>query len=150
MKRFLFIAFIMMSGFAHANEVILAERTTLLRINLNETSVKCSIQGYSMPNLKVLVPELAAITILNHRNSNEGAPCIAAGSCSEFSPSQILSQGNGIDEVPVHVVLRKSTELHGKICRVTLIENVDAIIRGIPFYHERIHDVADRIPADCK
>ena len=35
---------------------------------------------------------LADLTLLNHRNTREGAPCVA-GRCREFKPGDILGAG---------------------------------------------------------
>lgn len=129
---------------------VVRDQTVVAPVALNETTVKCSVADYSEPMLKVLVPALAELTILNHRNTREGAPCVAAGPCREMSPHDILRQGPGVDQVPIRVVLRKVTELDGAVCRVSLVETVTAPIRGVPFFHERRQQVEDRLAADCR
>jgi hypothetical protein len=101
--------------------------------------------------LKVLVPGLADLTILNHRNSREGAPCIAAGRCTQgMGPGTILAGGEGSVTVPVRVQLKKIAQVDGEVCHVTLVETVTTKIRGVPFFHERTQEVADRAAADCR
>lgn len=129
---------------------IIRDQTTVARVDLNSRTVKCSAADYSLPLLKVLVPALAELTILNHRNTREGAPCIAAGPCGEIGPQDILRRGEGVDEVPIRVVLKKVAELDGGVCRVSLLETVTAAIRGVPFTHERRQAVAEREAADCR
>src|SRR4051812_31780390 len=63
------------TGKAKADLAIVSDRTTTVSTPLNALTVKCSAADYSGPMLKVLVPGLADITVLNHRNSREGAPC---------------------------------------------------------------------------
>lgn len=130
----------------------LSDRTTELDVLLNAETVKCSARDYSASFLKVLIPGLADVTLLNHRNAGEGAPCIAAGRCRGFDePQALLSRGGErVERVPVRVVLKKETALDGELCRVTLVETVNAVIRGVPFFHERRQDLAERVPADCR
>jgi hypothetical protein len=136
---------------AQGGESIVADKTTEVDVDLNAATVKCSAADYSMPMLKVLVPGLAELTVLNHRNTREGAPCIAAGRCTEtVGPQTILKGGEGSERVPVRVVLKKIAAVDGDACHVTLVETVTTSIRGVPFFHERSQDVADRAAADCR
>lgn len=132
-------------------ETVVRDQTTTVRVALNAQTVKCSAADYSIPMLKVLVPALAELTVLNHRNTSEGAPCIAAGRCGEgLGPQDILRSGEGIDQVPVRVVLKKIAAIDGNVCHVSLVETVKTQIRGVRFFHERTQDVADRAAADCR
>ena len=133
-----------------AGGTILHDKTTPVSVELNARTVKCSAADYSEPMLKVLVPGLAELTVLNHRNAREGAPCVAAGRCGAVGPQDILRAGEGAERVPIRVILRKDAELEGGVCHVSLVETVTAVIRGVPFYHERRQAVADRNPADCR
>ncbi len=127
-----------------------SDRTTTVNAALNAQTVKCSRADYSEPMLKVLVPALADLTVLNHRNTREGAPCVSAGACGERGPQDILKTGEGVDAIKVRVILRKETAMEGEICRVTLIETVATTIRGVTFSHERAQAVAERTAADCR
>jgi len=130
---------------------VVSDQTTSVEVSISAKTVKCSAADYSAPMLKVLVPGLAELTVLNHRNTREGAPCIAAGRCGEgLGPQDILKAGEGTDRIPVRVVLHKVAELDGEVCHVTLIESVTTTIRGVPFFHERSQEVADRTAADCR
>jgi hypothetical protein len=130
---------------------LLSDKTTNVDVDLDAKTVKCSAADYSGPMLKVLIPGLADVTVLNHRNTREGAPCIAAGRCGpQLGPKTILSKGEGSEKVPVRVQLHKLVSLEGEICHVTLVETVTTAIRGVPFFHERTQDVADRPAADCR
>lgn len=129
---------------------IVSDRTTTVDVPLNAATVKCSRADYAEPLVKVLIPALADLTVLNHRNTREGAPCVSAGSCREMSPRDILKDGEGVDRVKIRVVLRKETALDGEVCRVTLVETVATTIRGVTFSHERVQDVAERVAADCR
>ena len=129
---------------------ILRDQTTVVRAALNSSTVKCSAADYSGPMLKVLVPALAELTVLNHRNTREGAPCVAAGRCGAVNPKDILQSGEGVDRIPVRVVLKKVATIEGEVCHVALVETVTTVIRGVTFFHERRQDVADRAADDCR
>jgi hypothetical protein len=130
---------------------IVRDQTTTVKVDLNSLTVKCSAADYSAPMLKVLVPGLADLTVLNHRNTREGAPCVAAGKCTEgFGPENILKSGEGSEDVPVRVVLKKVTAVDGDVCHVSLVETVTTTIRGLAFFHERTQEVAQRAAGDCR
>ncbi len=134
-----------------AELAIVSDRTTTVSTPLNALTVKCSAADYSGPMLKVLVPGLADLTVLNHRNTREGAPCVAAGRCGAgLGPQNILKDGAGVDEIKIRVILRKETAIEGEVCHVSLIETVATTIRGLEFQHERVQEVAERAAADCK
>lgn len=135
---------------ALGGQSVVRDQTVAVPVPLNAQTVKCSAADYSMPMLKVLVPALAELTVLNHRNTREGAPCIAAGRCGPVGPQDVLKGGEGVDSVPVRVVLKKVARLDGEVCHVSLVETVTAKIRGIAFFHEREQDVAERAAADCR
>jgi hypothetical protein len=173
MKTILAVAMILTAGGAAAEEALIAraldsaqsaaktsrvkaekglvsDKTTVIETPINAQTVKCSQADYSIPMLKVLVPGLADLTVLNHRNNGEGAPCVAAGPCETMNPGQILKDGSGVDAIKVRVTLHKETAIDGAVCRVTVIERVSTTIRGVPFFHEQAHEVAERTPADCR
>jgi hypothetical protein len=132
---------------------IIREIHIKLPVDLNTATVKCSAQGYSMPELKTLVPALAQVTILNHRNPGEGAPCITAGECTDqLNPEKLLAAGSGPTAVPA--AIRLSEELiadqTNNVCHVVLHEDVKAIINGVLFSHSRQLASQDRTLADCR
>jgi hypothetical protein len=129
---------------------VIRDETTDVAVDLNATTVKCSAADYSEPMLKILVPALADLTVLNHRNAREGAPCIAAGRCADIGPEAVLKSGDGTETIPVRVVLKKVSQIDGDVCHVALVETVTTEVRGIPFFHERRQGVADRAAADCR
>lgn len=135
---------------AKAGLAIVSDRTSTVSAALNAATVKCSRADYSEPMLKVLIPALADLTVLNHRNTREGAPCVSAGACGAMGPRDILRTGEGVDQIKVRVVLRKETAIEGEACRVSLIETVATTIRGVAFSHERVQEVAQRTAADCR
>jgi len=130
--------------------MVLSDKTTEVSVVLDKTTVKCSQADYAAPMLKVLIPALAELTILNHRNTAEGAPCVSAGNCFEMGPELILGGGAGTERIPVRVVLSKQIYEAGGKCHVSLVETVSTVIRGTPFFHERRQVVADRVVDDCR
>src|SRR5262249_16938805 len=72
------------AALAHADdqeykEEVVHQTTTPVEVALNEQTVLCSHADYSALYLKVLIPKLASLTLLNHQNAGAGAPCVAAG-----------------------------------------------------------------------
>lgn len=148
---------LLFAGTAFAgSEVVIRDTTTNVSVSLNAQTVKCSKADYAQPMLKVLIPALADLTVLNHRNTREGAPCVAAGPCrfaprgqTPHSPDDVLKHGEGVETIAVRVVLKRLTEKDATVCQVTLKEEVFTIIRGIPFYHLQSQSLQERNPADC-
>jgi hypothetical protein len=136
------------------SEVIVHQSITPVEVDLNESTVLCSHADYSAAYLKVLIPKLAELTLLNHQNAGAGAPCVAAGKCKPFGnaePADILDPYLPIELVPVTVtVLRGQSVDHvKKTCTISLIERVNTTIRGVPFTHQRAASLGTRPYTDC-
>ncbi|MGZ6488127.1 MAG: hypothetical protein ACXWQQ_16420, partial [Pseudobdellovibrio sp.] len=80
----------------HAEDVVISRKVVKLPVDIAEGKVKLSRAGYSMPLVKILVPELAGITLLDHRNVGEGAPCMA--SYDAKTPDEIIQNNPQIEE----------------------------------------------------
>ena len=133
-------------------ESVIRQTKTNVDIPLNPSTVKCSHADYTLPNLKILVPGLAPLTVLNHRNRNEGAPCVAAGECAPGNePKDLLDASRPTETVPVRVRLTRVTSIdhEQKKCSVWLSEKVATDVRGIKFRHERTQDLGERAYEDC-
>src|SRR5262245_56707741 len=73
------------------NETVIHATTKSVEIDLNSNTVICSAADYGALYLKVLIPELAGITLLDHQNLGAGAPCVASGLCEPgHEPSDII------------------------------------------------------------
>src|SRR5690606_13937275 len=87
-------------------------------------------------------PELADMTVLNHRVPGSNAPCVTAGFCrpGEFSVGDIIDSKKPTETVDVEVsVLRHSQwDEERQTCRTTMSEVVNTKIRGIEFTHMRV------------
>tara|TARA_R110002072_G_scaffold534_7_gene4150 strand:- start:54546 stop:55028 length:483 start_codon:yes stop_codon:yes gene_type:complete len=142
---------------AQTNEVkerVLSDVTTEMNIKLSPSTVKCSSAGYGMSFLKVLIPELKDITLFDHRNFGESAPCVAAGAClpmGEFSPTDILGDEQSEETILVNVKLIRVFNINHalKTCDVSLKEKILTTIRGIEFNHQRSDSVISRNFEDC-
>lgn len=137
--------------------------TTVVNVELNSETVKCSHADYQAPFLKILIPELANLTVFDHRNQNEGAPCVAAGPCMSFTlpgeepppsnlPKDIIDASNPTEDVAISVKLNKVFHLDNvkQTCLVELVEHVEIPIRGKTFLHARSQSLGERNIADCK
>lgn len=126
-----------------------------LDVELNEKSVLCSKADYSMPMLKVLIPGLGDITLLNHQNRGAGAPCVTTGKTCGFTdgakPDDILQGRPGTESIEVTVTETRieSIDHVAKTCTVRLLEEVETEIRGQKLSHRRQAELSQRSYLDC-
>lgn len=134
----------------NSREVVLAERTVNLNVDISSAKLKLSRADYSSPVVKVLVPELADATILDHRNTGEGAPCMAT--YQALSPEEIIQNNPAVELVPMTITLKKiltPDRANGR-CLVVLDERIEGKIRGFVFEHQRAIEVGARHLDDCR
>ena len=143
---------------AEERESIVHHSQTTLNVDLNPQTVICSQADYSMPMLKVLVPGLAGITLLDHQNQGAGAPCMTTGQrCSRRAgdkgalPADILQGNPRIEKAEVSVTAIRVEEIdHAtKTCTTYLKEHVETMIGGKRFFHERTASLGTRSYVDC-
>src|SRR4051812_13679246 len=116
MKAILAIFAIAFATAAHADEskdtrqFLVYQSQTIVPVDINENTVLCLSADYSAPVLKVLVPQLAQLTLLNHQNTGAGAPCLTTNeSCmaspghTPASPTDIIKGRPGRENVSVIV-----------------------------------------------
>lgn len=147
---------LLVSGAVQAQNVpqkitkVLSEKITVLPVVLNDFTVKLSSADYSMPLVKILVPKLADITIFNHRNFNEGAPCIST--LGTKNVGDIIALNPGTDRVAFKVTLKKEILIDetAQKCTISLREEVNAKVRGYVFTHSRRSEIGERVLADCR
>ena len=135
-------------------EELVHQTTTSVDLVLTPETVICSHADYSANFLKVLIPQLASITLLDHQNTDAGAPCVAAGECAPFgdhAPSDILDEADTSETVDITVRAARIDEIdhEAQTCTTTLRERVDLEIRGVPFSHERWASLGSRPYGDC-
>lgn len=135
-------------------EELVHQTTTSADLELTPETVICSHADYSANFLKVLIPQLASITLLDHQNTDAGAPCVAAGECAPFgdhAPSDILDEADTTETVDITVRATRVDEIdhEAETCTTSLRERVDLVIRGVPFTHERHASLGSRPYGDC-
>ena len=134
------------------NETVVHETTTVVEVDLNGATVLCSSADYGALFLKILIPELAGMTLLDHQNTGAGAPCVAAGACQPGNqPSDIIDTAKPTEIVDIHVKAIRVDEVDtmAQTCETYLKETVDVNIRGKAFTHERFAQLGPRAVSDC-
>lgn len=136
---------------AQGGETIIAQKTVKLPVDLSQAGVRSSNKGYGTTFLvKILVPGLAAETLLNHRNEGESAPCLATYETDLVS--DVIKGNPAVELYDFEIVQKKvlypnTTE---KICTVYLVEDVHARVRGYNFVHTRRTELPQRHIDDCQ
>jgi uncharacterized protein (TIGR03382 family) len=134
------------------NETVIHDTTTNVEIDLDASTVLCSAADYGALFLKILIPELANLTLLDHQNTGAGAPCVAAGSCAPGNmPEDIINSSCPTETVAINVLALRadSTDSDTQTCETYLIEKVKVTIRGVDFFHQREALLGSRPFADC-
>lgn len=128
-------------------DAVVSETKVVLPVDIGTTKLKFTSRGYGSFFVKVIVPELAEKTLLNHRNEGEDGPCLFT---YEALNIQDVIQGNS-ETIDVEFTIKheRRTWFSGEICKVSLIETINANIRGFNFMHSLVHELPDRIEADC-
>jgi MYXO-CTERM domain-containing protein len=133
-------------------ETVVHDTTTNVEIDLNASTVLCSAADYSGLFFKILIPELAPLTLLDHQNTGAGAPCVSAGPCHPGNePSDIIDPAHPTETVAINVqaVRADQSDADTQTCNTFLIERVKVAIRGKDFFHEQFADLGTRPYADC-
>ena len=134
------------------NETVVHETTTVVEVDLNAATVLCSSADYGALFLKILIPELAGLTLLDHQNTGAGAPCVASGACGPGNqPQDILDPNKPTENVSIKVTAVRNDEADtvAKTCNTSLTERVHVDIRGHIFTHERWATLGERPFSDC-
>jgi len=135
-----------------ANETVVHDTTTDVTVTLDDQTVLCSSADYGALFLKVLIPQLASLTLLDHQNTGAGAPCVAAGLCEPGNePSDIIDDDEPTETVALNVkaVRQDLVDETAQTCDTYLIERVNVTIRGVAFTHERTAPLGPRAYSDC-
>jgi hypothetical protein len=129
---------------------VMQKKTVVLPVDVSTTRIHLSKADYSSPVVKVLIPELADVTLLDHRNNQEGAPCMAT--YDTLSVEDVIQGRPAIEKVKFNITLTKVAwiDREANICRVSLEENLQAKIRGFNFVHSRSTELPDRVVEDCR
>ncbi len=133
-------------------ETTVHDTTTNVEVELNAQTVLCSSADYGALYLKILIPQLARLTLLDHQNLGAGAPCVAAGMCEPGNePSDIIDPNDPKDTVAINVKAIRVDEADAdtQTCNTSLTEKVKVTIRGVDFFHERWATLGTRPYSDC-
>ncbi len=141
---------LIVSQAAMANEVVLSEKEVTLPVDISTSRLHLSRAGYSMAVVKVLIPELAEVTFLNHRNNSAGAPCMST--YDTFNPHDVIQNNPAVEQIKFTIKLIKYTQLdeENKVCLVTMSESISGKIRGFDFNHQLEVAMPNRHVDDCK
>ncbi len=126
-------------------------------------SFKWTELGYGALTHKVIIPELAKHTLLNHRNDGEDGPCLRSdfvqiGDQVMSAENVLLEEGSPNDNkanLPkdIHVKIQvKNNYIVDKaqgVCKVQLIEDIRTVINNEEFYHVLVQDIGFRFIEDC-
>ena len=145
--KMLLLATLLFSGSTFAR-TILSSKKVNIPVNINRENMKLSRAGYGSDVLKVFIPALADVTILDHRNVNSGAPCMSTFETD--IPEDVIQGQPGIENVSFDIVLTKHTYLEGSVCKISMDETITAVIRGFNFSHSKSLDLPDRHADDCR
>jgi MYXO-CTERM domain-containing protein len=137
---------------ASAAETVVHDTTTSVEIKLDSTTVLCSSADYGQLFLKIGIPQLANITLLDHQNIGAGAPCVAAGVCQPgHMPADIIDPAHPTElvDIDVKAVREDDVDEAAHTCSTVLIERVKVNVRGFEFTHERTAELGSRPYEDC-
>lgn len=135
---------------AHASSVI-SSRVVTVPVDISSAKVVFTNKGYGTTYLvKILVPALAAPTLMNHRNEGESAPCLATYQTDNID--DIIQGRPETINADVKIDLVKETFISDRdgLCHVKLSENISTTIRGFTFGHSRSSELPTRHRADCE
>jgi hypothetical protein len=147
MKTLIVSTLTLLSTVAHGTEPRTETKSTLIRVVEDSTNIlldsqtaRCSDVGYGQLELKVTVPELAALAIYDHAGPGESTPCITAGRCRGANlPSRLIDPNNPMEQIRLKVIVKEvlSIDHDNKSCYRAVHEDVESEIRGIKFTHHR-------------
>ena len=136
------------ASFAQMTDLELSKKVVNLPVDVSTAKIKFTNLGYgNISFVKVIVPELAAATILNHRNVGEDGPCLFTN--DTFEVDDVLQDNPEIIDTDFTITLSRTTFVQGDVCKVTLHESVTADIRGFHFVHFLSTPMPDRVVEDC-
>ncbi len=137
-------------------ETIVHVTKSHLYVELNKDTVLCSRADYAMPMLKVLIPGLSDITLLDHQNYRAAAPCVTTGeSCMRgaggASPEDILQGRPGTEAIEVTVTAKKIEYINHteKTCLLEMVEDIETNIRGKKLVHQKSNTLEPRSFERC-
>lgn len=147
--KFLILLTSLIVSAAQAESKILHQKKVLLPVNVSSAQLLLSNAGYGQIEiLKIIVPELADVTFLNHRNPTAGGPCLAT--YDSYDPEDVIQGRPGIEKVLFTVKLTKETYASRDTCFVSMTESVEGMVRGYKFTHTVHQEMPARKLEDCR
>lgn len=151
MKKLLIATTLLTSLNIFASERTLLTDQKELMAQINDKTLICSASGYGASELKINIKGLDGWTILDHSNFRfgdpTGNPCMTAGVCNYFDPhgfdlAEILRNAPKEEKIIVkRIISEKKEEVESqtnvKVCRRTIIENLETTVMKINFHHTR-------------
>lgn len=150
-KILLFCSLLVGFNYAYAGSVIVHKKTIELPVDISSAKLKWTSLGYGGRFfVKIIVPDLAVDTLLNHRNEGEDGPCLFTYGTNEIN--DVIQDNPEIINATFDIELEKSTFLDeaSGLCNVSLTESVKTEIRGFEFIHSRVEKLPSRHSDDCK
>ncbi len=148
--KFLSLFTLLISIYAQSGERVISVKKIPVKLLLNEQSVICSSAGYGRDFLKILVPQLAKHSLMEHRNIGVSAPCLAAGDCLNDESQEflkIIKEHGSINKKSIMKITLKKAFVYNdrdKVCRMWLHEDVELKIGKFKFTHSRNSKLPDR------
>ncbi|MFG1482002.1 hypothetical protein ABMA79_02825 [Halobacteriovorax sp. HFRX-2_2] len=132
-----------------ANQKVLSKRTVTLPVDVSTAKLKWTNLGYgSIHFVKVIVPELAGETIMNHRNVGEDGPCLFTHDTRKLE--DVVGDNPGVEDIDFEITLTKRFSKNSEgLCNISLEEKILADIRGFKFMHILTHEMPNRVGEDC-
>lgn len=137
------------SGLPLGNQVVVSSKTVTLPTEISAGRIKLTSRGYQTALVKVISPELAEHTVLNHRNEGEDGPCLFT--LNAWDINEVIQDNPAVEDIEFTITQSKDLvrdEANG-VCKVTLLEDVTAEIRGHHFEHHLRFALPDRVLEDC-
>jgi len=128
---------------------IVSEKVVTLPVDISKAKLKFTNIGYGQTYfVKIIVPELAAQTIMNHRNVGEDGPCLFTRDTSNLE--DVIQNNPSSEQADFKIKLTKTGFVDKEgVCKLDLKEEVSVELRGFHFQHMRTTSLPDRIAEDC-
>jgi hypothetical protein len=129
-------------------KTVISEKVVTLPVDISTAKLKWTNLGYGNTYfVKVILNEMAGVTILNHRNEGEDGPCLFTYDTTQLED---VVQGNpAVIKSDLKITLVKNNYVHNNVCKSALTENIETTIRGFKFQHSKSIALPDRVAEDC-
>lgn len=145
----LMTALLTSASFAQNVNKLVSEKVVTLPVDISKAKLKFTNIGYGQTYfVKIIVPELAAETIMNHRNVGEDGPCLFTNDTRKLE--DVIQDNPSVEQADFKIRLTKTGFVNKEgVCKLQLNEELSVDLRGFHFQHMRTTNLPDRIAADC-